>query len=101
LIQILKADSTTKAPAVDGELAASALGRIAPDTPLADDAVAALTEALRAESEYTRGYAAGALARFGPKAAGSIPRLRSLTNDRSRYVSTEAAKALATLDVAK
>jgi hypothetical protein len=97
LINLIGENAATKADFADGASAATTLGRIAPGTPLADEAVSALTEVLQAESEYTRQQAATALPRFGPKAIVSIPRLRALVNDPHATVRSAAAKALTAL----
>jgi HEAT repeat protein len=98
LIIVLRENAATKAAFGDGASAATALGQIAPGTPVADEAVASLIDALQAESAYTREQAINALLRFGPKATVSIPRLRALLNDPHASVSSAAAKALAALE---
>lgn len=55
-----------------------ALGRVAPGTPGADEAVGALVAALDAHWPTTRSEAVSALARFGSKARSALPRLRAL-----------------------
>jgi len=57
----------------DRSSAAAALGRIAPGTPSAATAVAALTDALKSKSAETRAAAAKALERFGPKERQGTP----------------------------
>ena len=101
LISVVRENAGTKAGLGDGGLAAAALGRIAPGTPHADEAVTALTEALEAKSEHTRDQAIEALMLFGPKAAVAIPRIRALVNDPIEWVRSDAAKALAKLAGAK
>ena len=54
LISVIRENAATKAIFGDGSSAAIALGKIAPGTPLAEEAVSCLTEALQARSEYTR-----------------------------------------------
>lgn len=79
--------------------AATALGRIAPGTPKADEAAAALVEAL--EADPTPGGTSDvieAVARFGPAAKGAIPRLRALAQDPHGSTREAAQKALATLE---
>jgi HEAT repeat protein len=78
--------------------AALALGKIAPDTPSADQAVAALLPVLQSEVWFSRMNAIEALRRFGPKAAAAIPRLRALKNDRNVEIRDAAAKALRTIE---
>jgi HEAT repeat protein len=55
--------------------AAKALGRIAPGTPAAGEAIAALTEILRSGPPQRRAEAADALHEFGVAAAGAVPAL--------------------------
>jgi HEAT repeat protein len=74
--------------------AALALGKIAPDTPSADQAVAALLPVLQSNVWFSRTNAIEALRRFGPKAAAAIPRLRALKDDRNVEIRDAAAKAL-------
>jgi len=79
--------------------AATALGRIAPGTPKADEAAAALVEAL--EADPTLGDTSDvieAIARFGPAAKGAIPRLRALAQDPHASIREAAQNALATLE---
>jgi HEAT repeat protein len=97
LINDVRKNAATKADFADGADAATALGRIAPGTAVADEAVSCLNEALQAESEFTRQQATNALLRFGPKAAVAIPRLRTLVNDPHASVRAAAAKALTEL----
>ena len=63
--------------------AAQALGKIAPDKPSADRAIAALLPVLQAKTELSRASAIAALGHFGPRAAAAIPRIRELKK-RSR-----------------
>jgi HEAT repeat protein len=81
--------------------AVTALAKIASDTPLADEAVSCLSEALQAESEFTRQKAIDALVRFGPKAAVCIPRIRALANDRFFIIRSAATRALTVLEAAE
>ena len=97
LVKVLSDNAATKPGLWDGADAATALGEIAPGTPVADKAVAALTAALGAESEYTRAQAIKALTKFGPQAMSSIPRLRALVNDPHAAVRSAAARALDSL----
>jgi HEAT repeat protein len=64
-----------------GCAAASALGRIAPETDQANTAIAALIEVTRSGPEIRRGWAAMALADFGTRAAGAEPALIQLVSD--------------------
>jgi HEAT repeat protein len=80
--------------------AAEALGQVAPDTPEADQAVAALLESLQSKSDNP--YAViTALPGFGPKAKGAIPRLRALQEHPSPRIQEAATKALARLETAR
>jgi HEAT repeat protein len=97
LIDDVRKNAATKADFADGADAATALGRIAPGTAVADEAVSCLNEALQAESEFTRRQAIDALLRFGSKAAVGISRFRALVNDPHAFVRAAAAKALSEL----
>jgi HEAT repeat protein len=98
LINEVRENVPTKAAFADGAWAATALGAIAPGTPMADVALSTMIGSLQAESEYTRKGAATALTRFGPKAAVAVPRLRALVNDPDIGVRAAAARALTALD---
>jgi HEAT repeat protein len=78
--------------------AALALGKIAPESPSADQAVAALLPVLQAQEWVSRKCAIEALSRFGRRAAAAIPRIRELQNDRDHDVRTAAAKALVAIE---
>jgi hypothetical protein len=91
------ARETTKRHGSAGERAATALGRITPDTPFAEEVVAVLTDTLQSASLNTRRSAIEALARFESKAASAIPQLRALLNDPNASISSAAAKALPAL----
>ena len=85
--------------------AASALGRIAPDTPHADQAVAALIEFLGVDhpvfaKRWVLQSAINALAKFGPKASGAIPRLLELQLGDDEEVRKAATTALASIQPA-
>ena len=77
LIDAIRENAATEVGHGDGTSAAIALGRIAVNTPMADEAVSCLTEALQSESEYTRHQAIDSLLCFGPKATVSVPRIRA------------------------
>lgn len=80
---------------VHGEAeAARALGKIAPGTPMADKAVTTLLAVLNSDASFCRTAAIEALARFGPKAASAIPRIRALTEDKDKEVRDAAGQAL-------
>src|SRR5262249_35430527 len=73
---------------------APALGRIAPGTPGADQALAALLDLLQAEPESPGIEAViDATAQFGPGAAAALPRLRELTKSGHPPVAEAARKA--------
>jgi len=93
LIDFVKQNVAIKA-GFGGASAAFALGKIAANTQLADDAISSLTEALEGESEHMRQQAIEALLRFGPKATVAIPRLRKLVDDPHPWVRSAAEKAL-------
>jgi len=97
LIAEIRQNKLSQTYIADGAWAAIALGKIAPDTAAADEAVSSLTEALESESEYTRRHAINALLRFGPKAAVSIPRIRAHLSDPHAAVRSAAAIALTDL----
>ena len=59
----------------------SVLGKTAPNTPWADEAVALLTVALESASPGVRSTAAESLARFGPRAKPALARLHAIAND--------------------
>jgi HEAT repeat protein len=80
--------------------AAVALGKIAPDTPSADQAVVALLPVLDSKFQSSRIGAIEALGRFGPRAAAAVPRIRALKDDRDAQVRQAAAKALPGIDTA-
>jgi HEAT repeat protein len=77
---------------------AIALGRTAPGSASAREAVKALTAALNAKEEGTRMWAAHALGKFGTDAASAVPRLRTLLQDSNSSVSGTATEALRVID---
>ncbi|MDR3634940.1 MAG: HEAT repeat domain-containing protein [Isosphaeraceae bacterium] len=78
-----------------------ALGRAAPGTPQAGEAVSALTAVLDSDWEYTRRNAAKALAGFGRQAGGALPRLRVAAVEGGRpFVRDAAAAAVAAIEAA-
>jgi HEAT repeat protein len=84
---------------MDGAWAAGALGRIAPGTRSADEALAALIEALNSRSaaaDRLRDAVIGALPAFGARAAVAIPRLRALRDDPE--VSLAASRAVLAIE---
>jgi HEAT repeat protein len=78
----------------------SALGRIAPNSPVAPDAVAALVRALDSKNQSIRNGAVEALGQFGKDAAAAIPKLRALQDDPDTFMRSVAARSLAALGVA-
>jgi HEAT repeat protein len=79
--------------------AATALGRIAPGTPLADQAASALIEVMQTEPPPSvANQVVGALPGFGPLARGAIPRLRELAKSSNRNLSESAQQALTKLE---
>jgi HEAT repeat protein len=76
LIDMVKENVAVMGPPAPA--AASALGRLAPGTPRAGEAVAVLTTALGSGWEYTRLEAATALGRFQKQAASATEKLRAL-----------------------
>jgi HEAT repeat protein len=97
LIDVVKMDAVTEPGRWDGASAATALGWIAPDTPLGDEVVAVLIEALRSGTPSTRQSAIEALTRFGPKAATAISRLRDLRAYPDPSIRAAAVNALSAL----
>jgi HEAT repeat protein len=79
--------------------AARALGRTAPGTAAEAEAIAALTRALDSTAQGTRACSAESLARFGPRAAPALPRLRALRGDPDRIVSAMARAAVTRLEL--
>jgi HEAT repeat protein len=97
LIQMLR-DSDTISYGYDiGTVAAMALGGLAPGTPSADEAIAALTAALGAERK--RFAVINALARFGPAARSAVPQLKRLKDqDPNANIRRDATTALAEIE---
>jgi HEAT repeat protein len=63
---------------VFGPIAAATLGDIGPGSPMASDAIAALTSALDAKTSATRANAVEAIGRFGPAASSARSRLKEV-----------------------
>ena len=74
----------------DGPSAATLLGAIAPGTPSASPAIAALAAALDSKNSDTRFNAAVALGKFGPAASGVVPRLREFGADPNKEFASAA-----------
>jgi HEAT repeat protein len=96
LVKLIK-ESTPDQQNENEAAAVEALGKIAPGTPSADQAIAGLLPVLNSKLPS---LAMEALSRFGPKAAAAIPRLRALKDDRDRAVSNAAAKSLLAIEKA-
>lgn len=79
---------------------ARALGQIAPESPSADLALAALLNALDSKTRAIRSEVVEPLGRFGAKAAPAIPKLRAVINDRKseRFDKDAATKALKAIE---
>ena len=69
-----------------------ALGRLAPGTPSADKAVAALSTALDTRDPDTRAIAAHSLGEFGSQARSALTRLRALEEDEMPWVQDKVVK---------
>ena len=105
LIRLMK-DTADPYPWTYRRFAASALGGIAPATPHADQAVAALIEFLRLDDKsppekWMLEATIHALAEFGPKATGAIPGLRELQRADDEEVRKAATRALASIERAR
>jgi HEAT repeat protein len=99
LIKVIE-ESTPEPPTENEASAANALGKIAPDTPSADRAVAALLPVLESKVRFSQLRAMEALGRFGPRAAAAVPKLRALKGDRDAQVREAAARSLPAIDTA-
>jgi HEAT repeat protein len=97
-IEILMAAYRRSGGSGDGPALAWTLGHIAPDTDRAGEVVQLLGEALDSDSNWLRSTSATALARFGPEASGTIPRLRTLLIDPDANVRAAAASALRAIE---
>ena len=75
-----------------------ALGKIAPGTPSADQAIAALLPVLDSKAWLSQERAIDALRQFGPKAAAAIPALCKLKSGRDVRVRDAAARALLAIE---
>ena len=99
LTGFLKEAALTQKGANEAERIARALGRIAPGSRAAAEAVASLTEALKSESPLTRAAAVTAIGQFGPQgAAPAIPKVKALESDpdsKVREAAKSASKSLA------
>ena len=101
LSRFLKEAASAKDRANEAERIARALGRIAPGSSAAGEAVASLTEALQSDSPLTRAAAIKAIAQFGPpSAASAIPKVKALENDPDSKVREAAKSAIKSLAAA-
>jgi HEAT repeat protein len=95
LLGLLKDARSADALTPAGSAAIRALGKIAPGTPAADEAMAAVIEALRAPWVWTRWQALETLPAFGPRAAAALPVIRELKDkDAAPDVRQAASQAL-------
>jgi HEAT repeat protein len=76
-------------------IAAEALGKIAPNTPHANQAVAALIESLTYQDQRSRTASIRALANFGPAAAAAIPHLEKIRDGKEGEIKQAATETLA------
>ena len=76
------------------------IGRIAPQSASAPDAVAILVRALDSGDEWVRLGAVQALGSFGEDAAEAIPKLRTLEQDRAKSVRVAASAAVLAIEAA-
>jgi HEAT repeat protein len=97
LIQLAK-DAFTDDTFERASSAALALSKIAPDTPLAEEAISAVIPILDSRSWLARDMAAEALGRFGPKAQKALPKLRTLQKDQVRDIREHSAKAIESIE---
>jgi HEAT repeat protein len=97
LIAALKQAIETPGESVLGERAATALGKIAPETDQAPAAMAALLGAARPENDRIGVRAVLALGQFGPAALPAVPRLDALRDGPEpslREAATDALEAI-------
>jgi HEAT repeat protein len=84
---------------VIGQMAVpEALGRVAPGSSRAPDAVAILMRALDSSDRWIRRGAVRALGQFGKAAAPAIPRLQALRDDPDSGLREDVAAALAAIE---
>jgi HEAT repeat protein len=99
LVAVLGEAESGDEPTGDKASAAAGLGRIAPGTSSADQALAALTAALKSSSPSARRAAIQALPSFGHASASTIPRIRTLKeSDPMPSVRKAAESALEKLE---
>ncbi len=86
---------------VIGQMSISdAIGRIAPKSPSASDAIAILVRALDSGDEWVRRGAIQALGNFGKDAAAVLPKLRTLERDPAKDVRIAASAAIVAIEAA-
>jgi HEAT repeat protein len=95
---VLMIDSALEHKIERASSAALALGKIAPETPSANQALAALMAAVDSQYSPLRSAAIQAVGLFGSKAGAAIPKLRALSDDGDRQVKDAAVKALASIE---
>ena len=78
--------------------AALALGKIAPDTSSADQALATLVLLLQSQCRFPQVKAIEAVSLFGPKAAAAVPTVRALKDARNPVVRDAAVRALLAIE---
>ncbi len=86
---------------VIGQMSISdAIGRIAPKSASAADAIAILIRALDSGDEWVRRGAVEALGNFGEDAAPALPKLRTLEQDPAKEVRIAASAAVVAIGAA-
>ena len=86
---------------VIGQMSISdAIGRIAPKSESAPDAIAIMVRALDSGDEWVRRGAVQALGSFGEDAAAAIPKLRTLERDPAKDVRVAASAAVEAIEAA-
>ena len=97
LIQVVKEPAPKGAR--EWEASAYALGFIAPETPLASQAVEALIPLLNSNDYWAQIHTIEALGKFGPKAAPAVPKLLEIKNHQAPRSKEAAVKALAAIQI--
>jgi HEAT repeat protein len=90
----------SKQHVIDQMSISDAIGRIAPKSASAPDAVAILVRALNSGNEWVRRGAVQALGSFGEDGAAAIPKLRILELDPARDVRVAASAAIKAIEAA-
>jgi HEAT repeat protein len=81
-----------------GAAMTTALGRLAPKTPVEHEAITLLTQALELTDRSIPAEAAKALAKFGKSAASAVPPLRALKEKKAKEASSAAEAALEAIE---